>query len=103
MDKQKQKRKAADQNPLIAALLKLKATGSEGFEGFVRDLLEALTGQRFRLMKSTHQGGVDVLQDGPANRFTLGIEGKKYGEDSPLPLDDLKKKIVDAADSHPVT
>jgi hypothetical protein len=50
-------------HPLRAALNSLAATGASGFGGFMRELLSHLTQQAFRIMKSGHQGGVDVLQE----------------------------------------
>jgi hypothetical protein len=35
------------------------------------------------------------------NGLVVGLEGKRYGEDTPLPPDELKSKIVDAGQSHP--
>ncbi|KJS34791.1 MAG: hypothetical protein VR70_16985 [Rhodospirillaceae bacterium BRH_c57] len=75
-------------------------TGPAGFEGLLRDVLTAVTGQSFGLMKSGPQGGVDVLQRQAANRFTVALESKRYKGKNP-PLDELKYKVVEAARSFP--
>jgi hypothetical protein len=58
---------------LKAALLKLDATGPEGFEGLLATVLTHLTGQTFRLASSGAQGG----EDGSAGP-ELAFEGKLY-------------------------
>lgn len=84
---------------LQKALFALPATGTEGFEGLLRDLLGAVTGCRFRLVKSGHQAGIDVLGDQPANGVMIGLESKHYGSDTRLPFDQLKAKLLEAISS----
>lgn len=79
----------------------LNATKADGFEGLVRDMFTEVTGMGFRLMKNGPQGGVDAIGDTLANSLEVGIEGKHYAPATSLPLDQLKSKIRDAADSFP--
>lgn len=90
-----------DLSALHDAILALESTGSLGFEGFVRDAFAEITGQAFRLMKSGPQGGVDVIGDLGGNAFTIGLEGKQYRQSTRLPLDQLKAKLDDAAETFP--
>jgi len=83
------------------ALMKLPAAGPAGFEGLVRDVLTEVSGSTFRLMKSGPQGGVDAVGEPVANELAIGIEGKRYGATTRLPLDALKSKLRDAAASFP--
>lgn len=86
---------------LQKTLQAMDATGDAGFEGFVRDCLEEILGQRYRLMKSGPQGGADMVVESPANQLQVAVEGKRYGSSTSLPLDQLKLKIVAAAESQP--
>jgi hypothetical protein len=86
--------------PLVEALRQLDPTGPRGFEGLLRDLLSAVTGQHFRLLKSGHQGGIDVASEQLGNGLAIGLEGKRYGDETALPLDELKSKLIDAAQSY---
>lgn len=88
---------APDPSAFVAAMLKLPDTGNKGFEGFVRDCLEELLGQSFRLMKSGHQHGMDGANDAPANGLAIGFEGKKYGSRSDVSVAEVQRKISDAA------
>lgn len=88
-------------DPLFAAMRDLNATKFDGFEGLVRDMFTEVTGMGFRLMKNGPQGGVDVIGDTPVNGLDVGIEGKHYAPSTSLPLDQLKSKIRDAADTFP--
>lgn len=87
--------------PLVNALRGMEAEGARGFEGFARDVLAEVTGQPFRLLKPGPQGGVDALQDPLGNGLIVGLEGKRYGEGTPLPLDELQHKLTDAVFSWP--
>ncbi|MCK1354221.1 hypothetical protein IVB56_24970 [Bradyrhizobium sp. CW7] len=82
---------------LQRALLKLRASGADGFEGFIRDAFIEATGISGRIQKSSTQGGVDAIADGATGQVAVGIEAKRYRETTGLALDDLKKKIHDAA------
>lgn len=88
----------APEEKYLKAIKQLKPTGPEGFEGFVRDLLQENLGTKFRLMKSGHQGGVDMANEPYGNTLSIGVEGKRYGSTS-LSLDALKYKIYEAAQS----
>lgn len=89
-----------DIEALLAALRKLEASGPHGFEGLVRDLLARLTGMRYRLLKSGPQGGADAVSDPDATGLLIAMEGKRYGQKTKLPLDQLKAKLHDAIDTH---
>lgn len=87
----------SDATSLLSKRLRgMAPTGTSGFEGLMRDVLDEVTGQRFYLAKSGHQDGSDLRAD-PANAFRIGLEGKRYGATTRLSLDQLKGKIVDAA------
>ncbi len=79
---------------LLDRLRRIRATGSDGFEGLVCDLLCSVTSRPFRLVKSGPQGGLDGLQDRAANTVRIGFEGKRYAKG--LPLDALKYKLYEA-------
>lgn len=81
---------------LQKALCALEPTGPNGFEGLVSDVLQEVTGQRFRAAKSGHQGGTDI-RNGTENVVSIGLEAKRYQQSTKLGLDDLLKKIVDAS------
>ncbi|MES0100540.1 hypothetical protein [Mesorhizobium sp. M0019] len=74
----------------------LEATGPSGFEGLMRDILSEVTGELFRLAKSGPQGGSDVRAVN-CNTIKIGLEGKRYGENTRLGLDELQAKLIDAA------
>ncbi|MCP3461100.1 hypothetical protein [Bradyrhizobium sp. CCGUVB23] len=82
---------------LQRALLKLRASGADGFEGFIRDAFIEATGISGRIQKSSAQGGVDAIADEASGQIAVGIEAKRYRETTGLALDDLKKKVHDAA------
>lgn len=81
---------------LAEHLRRLDATGADGFEGLMRDVLTELTGQSYRLAKSGPQGGSDVRAI-PTNSIRIGLEAKKYGATTTLGLDALSAKVVDTA------
>ena len=81
---------------LYEQLYKLDSVGEHGFEGFMAKALTELTGLAFHVAKSGHQGGSDV-RSAPHNLFKIGLEGKRYGSSTSLPLDDLLHKITDAS------
>ena len=83
----------------LQAVKQLKPTGPDGFEGFVRDLLQESLGTKFRLMKSGHQGGVDTVNEPYGNALSIGVEGKRY-DSAKLAMDALKYKIHEAAQQH---
>lgn len=82
------------------ALADMKAAGADGFEGVVADALSELTNQSFGLMKSGPQGGVDGLNKPIGNHLIVGFEGKRYRPTTPLKLDELKAKLIDAIHSY---
>ena len=87
--------------PLLKALRALKAQGEAGFEGFMRDLLQHISGRTLRLMKSGPQGGKDVVGDADAACPGIAIEAKRFSQDTNLSLDMQKSKLRDALDSTP--
>lgn len=82
---------------ILSRLVILDAAGEEGFEGLLRDAMAEVTGMGFHLSKSGPQGGADVRTD-PSNGVQIGLEAKRYRQSTRLPLDQLKAKIIDAAD-----
>lgn len=82
---------------ILARLVLLDAAGEEGFEGLLRDAMAEVTCMGFHLSKSGPQGGADVRTD-PSNGVQIGLEAKRYRQSTRLPLDQLKAKIIDAAD-----
>ena len=58
------------QKKFLQIICKLEPTGPNGFEGFVRDLLQEVLGTRFRLMKSGPQGGIDVVNEPHGNALS---------------------------------
>jgi hypothetical protein len=79
----------------------MAASGEVGFEGFIRDCLQESLAVRFRLMKSGPQDGADMRSDGPANLLQVAVEGKRYGNATALPTEQIQLKIVSAAQSGP--
>jgi hypothetical protein len=76
---------------LRQALLKMKATGPQGFEGFVGLVLGCITGIPYRLAASGLQGGVDADAAYPADH--ISFECKRYGKR--LSRDSVLSKIAD--------
>ncbi len=74
-------------------LLTLKATGAEGFEGFVRIALTVLTGIPFRLAANGLQGGIDG--DSALPNDAVSFEAKRYSGD--IHRNDVLTKIADFA------
>ncbi|MER9650056.1 hypothetical protein [Mesorhizobium sp. M0199] len=81
---------------LASRLRALDAAGPSGFEGLMRDVLSEITGELFRLAKSGPQGGSDVRAIN-SNTIKIGLEGKRYAENTRLGLDELQAKLIDAA------
>jgi hypothetical protein len=79
------------------ALLKRHASGPDGFEGLIRDAYREATGISLRLQKAGHQGGADIVSEDSGFTIAAGIETKRYQEQTRLPLDELKNKLLDAA------
>ncbi|GFM68043.1 hypothetical protein PSCICJ_41610 [Pseudomonas cichorii] len=74
-------------------LLALKATGTDGFEGFIRVILTKLTNIPFRLAASGFQGGVDG--NAALQSDAVCFEAKRYTGD--IHRNDILTKIVDLA------
>lgn len=75
------------------ALLSLKPAGEHGFEGFLRLVLNQLTGIPFRLAASGLQGGVDG--DAAFIGDAVCFEAKRY--DGNVQRTEVLPKIVDLA------
>ncbi|MEH6643615.1 hypothetical protein [Vreelandella glaciei] len=75
------------------ALLSLKASGADGFEGMLRLALTKLTGIPFRLAASGMQGGVDGDAAIPSD--SVSFEAKRYSEK--IGRETVLTKIADLA------
>jgi hypothetical protein len=73
----------------------LGATGVDGFEGLIAELLEGLTGRRFRIARSGSQQGRDLTSEQPGVT-AIAVECKRYGEDTDLSENDLVAKLTKA-------
>jgi len=82
---------------LQGSLFALHASGSDGFEGLIRDAFREVTGVTLRLQKSGEQHGADVVSDNSEGSISIGIEAKRYRPTTSLPLDELKNKLIDAS------
>ena len=80
---------------LIDTIIQLDPTGPEGFEGLVADLLETLTGRRFRLARSGSQMGRD-LSGRHAGANVVAVECKRYGRDTELKERELQGELTQA-------
>lgn len=82
-----------------ALLNKLDATGEDGFEGLLAELLGTLTTQRFVLYASGWQAGKDALAASP-RWGVMALQAKRY-QDAPNAtalLGDFTAAILDATD-----
>ena len=77
---------------LKAALLALKPTGADGFEGFLRIVLTELTDIPFRLAASGLQGGLDGDAAFPGD--AVSFEAKRYSQNN-ISRNDVLTKIAD--------
>lgn len=75
------------------ALLSLKASGADGFEGMLRLALTKLTGIPFRLAASGMQGGIDGDAAIPSD--SVSFEAKRYSEK--IGRETVLTKIADLA------
>lgn len=76
-----------------SAILALKAVGADGFEGFVRIILTALTKIPFRLAASGLQGGIDG--DAALRSDAVSFEAKRYS--TSIHRNEVLTKIADLA------
>lgn len=83
---------------LQSALYNLQATGASGFEGFVKDLISALTGRAFFLAKSGPQAGKDASTAGYGATY-IDIECKRYRLDESPSTRDLLGGLQEAVDA----
>lgn len=84
-------RLAASLTDLRAALLKLKPTGPDGFEGLLARVLGRISGQDFRLAKSGLQNGKDGATAATVGNH-VAFEGKRY--DTSIDATDVQAKIT---------
>lgn len=78
---------------LREALLRIKPSGDDGFEGLIAETFAAFSGLTFRLAKSGSQFGRDASS--PDAPFAIAIEAKRY--DGDLRFEDLAGKATIAA------
>jgi hypothetical protein len=76
-------------------LKSLPHTGVSGFEGLVARLLEAETGQRFRIASSGQQRGLDVASESGSGN-SIKVEAKHYDKSS-LDLRELTAELAQAS------
>ena len=86
---------------LLDLLRAVPASGVGSFENLVRDLLSRATGRRVTVAKSGPQGGIDGRTGDDRHATVIGVETKRYGLETRLPLDETKSKFRDAAATHP--
>lgn len=79
----------------------MPASGETGFEGLLRDAVAKVIGRRLNLVKSGAQKGADAGTDAQDGAPFVVVEAKRYGEKTPLALDELKGKLVEAIHSRP--
>ncbi|MFA7405675.1 MAG: hypothetical protein WC007_16915 [Pelobacteraceae bacterium] len=86
--------------PLLEFLLSLAPSGSSGFEGLIRNLLEAWIGEPFRLARAGSQRGKDATSsDGTAN--VIAAEMKRYDQKNRLSDRDLTGELQQVLDELP--
>jgi hypothetical protein len=85
---------------LLDLLRAVPASGVGSFENLVRDLISRATGRRITVAKSGPQGGIDGRTGADSHATVIGVETKRYGLETRLPLDETKSKLRDAADTH---
>lgn len=86
-------------NALVRALRDMAKTGSDGFEGFVRNVLRHALGRHIRLLKSGPQHGGDMLADSRTALPEMVIECKRYTRK--LSFDELRTKLEEALRERP--
>lgn len=85
---------------LHSSLHSLNATGPNGFEGLIREILENWTGQKLRLARSGSQSGKDASSDSSSD-IMIAAEMKRYERDSSLSLRNLLGGFAEVIQSHP--
>jgi hypothetical protein len=78
---------------LFDYLRKLDPSGSDGFEGLIAQLFEALTGRRFLLAKPGYQAGRD-MSTSPIGANRIAVECKRYLTGTPLNERELLGELV---------
>ncbi len=87
-------------NELIQTLHGLRATGPDGFEGLVVQLLERLTGLHFHLARSGTQQGRDARSDLSLGG-SIAVECKRYGTANPINAREVLAELQQAISSIP--
>jgi hypothetical protein len=85
---------------LIDILRELPATGPNGFEGLVAQLLDALTGAHFTLAQTGSQEGRDISARQPGTNVTA-VECKRYRDNTALDQRELLGEFVQVSESIP--
>jgi hypothetical protein len=85
---------------IATQLHSLKATGEDGFEGLIAELLNALTGRYFLLARAGDQSGRD-LRDLGVRGNVVAVECKRYSEGTSLRGRDLVGGMADAIQDRP--
>ncbi|HLP57940.1 MAG TPA: hypothetical protein VK186_03885 [Candidatus Deferrimicrobium sp.] len=85
-----------NKNYLTKCLTQLNATGPQGFEGLIANLLEKLTGERFYLAKAGYQAGKDF-----SNGNWIAVECKRYSEKSHLDEREILGEFLQAQLENP--
>ncbi len=96
----KSKQSSDPHDPLLDFLRLLPATGPNGFEGLVRDLLERWTGLTFRLARSGSQFGKDGTSE-TQRQFSVSFETKRYEETTELNARELSGELLQAKTAFP--
>lgn len=85
---------------LLQAISDLQPTGSTGFEGLIRELLECWTGHIFRLARSGSQSGKDATSDSPSGIF-FAAEMKQYKKGGTISRRELLGEISEVVQALP--
>ena len=96
----KQHQTTATNDYLLDFLRSLPATGANGFEGLVRDLLEQWTNFSFRIARAGSQFGKDGMSEGQ-DEFSIAFETKRYNETTELNARELLGELTQAKTSYP--
>lgn len=94
------KQRTATNDFLVNFLRSLPATGPNGFEGLMRDLLEQWTGLTFRLARSGSQFGKDGTSE-TQGQFTVTFETKRYKDTTELNARELSGELLQVKTSFP--
>jgi len=85
---------------LYTILRQVRSTGSDGFEGLIASLLEALTGAHFNLAAAGSQHGRD-MSSRRLSANVIAVECKRYRQNTDLNERELLGELVQAAQAIP--